>query len=358
MGMVTSLSQTVERPSDPRAGKSVIAADFLRSYPTLVEKLGGDPNALLRDVGLRPDMLVDPTAPISLSAMGRLLELSATTLNCQDFGLRLAELQGGRSFEPLDRLVCNAPTLGDALRYSVAHMQAYGSGVDSDLERTADPNMHFLRVEFPEGIKGRRHLVEQFALLAHNGVIRLTRGKARAREIWFQHERAAGVGTYACRFAVPVKFGQDLDGLFFSQSDIQAEVIDRNDHVFAKEQAIIERKFPVRETPLEMRVQRAIELAFVEGVCSRERVAEYLQMHVRTLHRKLTENGTSFQEIRDRVRRRLALRYLARADLPLMVVTARLGYSETPVLTRVCRRWFGETPSELRRKLISSHPAN
>jgi AraC-like DNA-binding protein len=54
----------------------------------------------------------------------------------------------------------------------------------------------------------------------------------------------------------------------------------------------------------------------------------------------------------------LALRYLARADLPLMVVTARLGYSETPVLTRVCRRWFGETPSELRRKLISSHPAN
>ena len=63
-------------------------------------------------------------------------------------------------------------------------------------------------------------------------------------------------------------------------------------------------------------------------------------MHPRTLQRRLREEGTTFEDIKDEARRDLAQRYLAHPDVPLAQVTAVLDYSEQSALTRSCQRWF------------------
>ncbi len=100
-----------------------------------------------------------------------------------------------------------------------------------------------------------------------------------------------------------------------------------------------------------LHVRQAIGQALAEAECTREHVAASLGLHPRTLQRRLREIGQSFEGLRDGVRRNLAVRYLARSDLPLNEIVDRLGYSEPAVFSRSCRRWFARTPSELRRSL-------
>jgi AraC-like DNA-binding protein len=76
-------------------------------------------------------------------------------------------------------------------------------------------------------------------------------------------------------------------------------------------------------------------------------------MHPRTLQRRLREEGTTFEAIKDGARQDLAQRYLSQPDVPLTQITALLGYSEQSALGRSCRRWFCTTPREMRARLSS-----
>jgi AraC-like DNA-binding protein len=84
--------------------------------------------------------------------------------------------------------------------------------------------------------------------------------------------------------------------------------------------------------------------------CSNTQVAAALHLHPRTLHRRLKAEGRTFQEIKDEVRRDVALYYLQRTDVDLTHIAQRLGYAEHSVLTRSCARWFSASPSRLRSK--------
>ena len=77
--------------------------------------------------------------------------------------------------------------------------------------------------------------------------------------------------------------------------------------------------------------------------------ARTLAVHPRTLQRRLRAEGTSFAAIVDEVRRRNAHRYLTGTDLPLTRISTLLGFAEQATFTRSCRRWWGTTPTAVRR---------
>ena len=88
-----------------------------------------------------------------------------------------------------------------------------------------------------------------------------------------------------------------------------------------------------------------------DGNAAIEDVANMLHMHPRTLQRRLTTEGTTFEKVRDDVRRRMAEIYLANEVVPLAHVAHLLGYANQSVLTRSCLRWFGKTPLAMRQQV-------
>ncbi|MFD8819707.1 helix-turn-helix domain-containing protein, partial [Streptomyces sp. NPDC059627] len=52
----------------------------------------------------------------------------------------------------------------------------------------------------------------------------------------------------------------------------------------------------------------------------------------------------------DGVRRSRARTYLTTTDMPLSQVSDLIGFAEQAVLTRCAQRWWGRTPSALRRE--------
>jgi AraC-like DNA-binding protein len=77
-------------------------------------------------------------------------------------------------------------------------------------------------------------------------------------------------------------------------------------------------------------------------------VAWLVGMDPRTVQRVLREEGLSFARILDCVRRERALTCLTETDLPLSVISTRLGFAEPAVLSRCSRRWWGRTAAQMR----------
>lgn len=76
-----------------------------------------------------------------------------------------------------------------------------------------------------------------------------------------------------------------------------------------------------------------------------EAVAHNFNISTRSLQRKLKEEGYTYLEIVDEVRKNLALNYLTDQRLSVKQVTHILGYNEQSAFLRAFRRWTGTTPA-------------
>ncbi|HZT56575.1 MAG TPA: helix-turn-helix domain-containing protein [Burkholderiaceae bacterium] len=77
-------------------------------------------------------------------------------------------------------------------------------------------------------------------------------------------------------------------------------------------------------------------------------MATALEMHPRTLRRRLESDGTSFKDLLSEVRRRLAIEYLRRTRMTTEEIASRLGYSDAANFRHAFARWTGRTPHEYR----------
>jgi AraC-like DNA-binding protein len=79
-------------------------------------------------------------------------------------------------------------------------------------------------------------------------------------------------------------------------------------------------------------------------------IARKLCMTSRTLRRRLTEEGSSYQQILGDVRYQLAREYLATSRLPVEEIAAMLGYSNPGNFTHAFKRWHGSPPRQYRQE--------
>ncbi len=79
-------------------------------------------------------------------------------------------------------------------------------------------------------------------------------------------------------------------------------------------------------------------------------ISERLQTPAHTLRRRLRDEQTSFQSIRDSYRRSLAIKWLETGDFSLADIADRLGFSEPAAFTRAFKRWTGSAPGQYRLK--------
>ena len=339
------MGAVIETAAEPVSRFETVHSALLLGFGELVEELGGDAAALLASAGQSADSL----STIGYRQLAHLLEHAAEQLNCPDFGMRLATLQGGRrALGPITKVMQNSRTLGDALEFVARHSQAHCQAACIYMERDGEGGVVVGHDILLGRMPFKSQMVEQFMLLGHLIAVEHTSGFVRARQVRFRHQRVSAPSVYRRYFNCDVCFDQHDDALVYAQADLQRPLENADQRLCDGAAAFIEATFPSMAMPVHARV-RAIVLRLI-GVedCNNIRVASELAMHPRTLHRKLGAEGVSFQSIKDDVRRDLALYYLRYTDLDIMRIAERLGFAEHSVVTRACVRWFGAPPRELR----------
>jgi AraC-like DNA-binding protein len=160
-----------------------------------------------------------------------------------------------------------------------------------------------------------------------------------------------GHGWQACAyeefFGCPVRYDAEYGKMIFSPDGlcrplpaVNRELARANDRILA------DFSRSLSESSFSGRVRKAIMEGLSSGKPSAAEVARNLAIAQRTLQRKLQEEGTTFQDVADEVRKELALQYVQSGEYDLSEVTYLTGFSSSSSFTRAYKAWTGRTPSE------------
>ena len=80
-------------------------------------------------------------------------------------------------------------------------------------------------------------------------------------------------------------------------------------------------------------------------------------MSERTLARKLADEGTTYEELVDQLRRSLAFQYLKAPSISLSQIAWLLGYEGSTSFSHAFAGWTGRSPSAVRKEKQLPAPA-
>jgi AraC-like DNA-binding protein len=81
-----------------------------------------------------------------------------------------------------------------------------------------------------------------------------------------------------------------------------------------------------------------------------EQAAEGLSCSVRTFSRRLSSEGTTYQSIKDELRRDVAISRLSHTHEPIASIANGVGFDDPSAFHRAFRLWTGSTPGTYRRR--------
>jgi len=84
------------------------------------------------------------------------------------------------------------------------------------------------------------------------------------------------------------------------------------------------------------------------GEASIDMIADKLALSRQTIFRKLKAEGTTFQELLDELRHKLALDYLSKSKASVHEIAYLLGFSDSTAFSRAFKRWTGYSPHAVR----------
>ena len=334
---------------------AMVQAQSLRGYRELVIDLGGNPTRLLRKAGIEPAALHQLTAFIGFESLIDLLERSAADLGCPDFGLRLAERQDIGILGTLSVAMRYSSTVGEAMECASKYLHVYNAAVAFTIntgERRGQA--HFVFQVLPGHYLRWAQTAEHGIGLTWRIMTLLSEGRCHLQQVWFPHPAVATEATYRSRFDAPLSFRADRTALAVAARDLNLPISENNRELHDLATRYLDSELPRGRNLFSVQVRHVIEALLGTGTCNHQEVARALYMHPRTLQRRLKDEGTTFEAIKDEARRVLAERYLSQPDMPLTQVTALLDYSEQSALGRSCRRWFQTTPKSFRNHLSTA----
>jgi AraC-like DNA-binding protein len=154
--------------------------------------------------------------------------------------------------------------------------------------------------------------------------------------------------AYPLMFDGAIRFGAARAGLRFNADYLALPVL--RDDVALRDMLARPLPLMVRHYRRDRMLAREVtRLVGEEPSADADRIAFRLSLSVRSLHRHLSAEGTTFQALKDHARQRLAEALLATTPLALKQVAQRCGFSAEASFVRAFHSWTGLTPHSYRR---------
>jgi AraC-like DNA-binding protein len=169
---------------------------------------------------------------------------------------------------------------------------------------------------------------------------------------------AAHRGMYEAHFHSAVKFKAERNALVFRKADMDLPFQTHNSDLLAMvaPQLEAELRQQMAEKTLGEQVKGILKRQLAGQRPELQYVARELRMSTRTLQRRLTAQGITFQNLLEAARRELARHYLQHSSMELNEAAYLLGYEDANSFFRAFHAWEGTTPGEWRmgRKAVGA----
>jgi AraC-like DNA-binding protein len=91
-------------------------------------------------------------------------------------------------------------------------------------------------------------------------------------------------------------------------------------------------------------VENEVEKLLPSAKAKKQTIAKALAVSARTLSRRLADEGTTYEEVVDQLRRTLALQYLRDRGMSVSQIARLLGYEGATSFNHAFKRWTGRSP--------------
>ena len=288
----------------------LVRSASLTNYADVAVKAGLDPYRLLSEFGLPQRCLREQELKVPIDAVRCLLEASAERGGVEAFGLLMAETRRLSNLGPLGLLVREQPTL----RLAVEALARYANRLNEALFLTIEDagDVVVLREELVVGGSGSVRQSTELAIGVAFRVLKTLLGPEwKPRRVCFAHDAPADRSVHARVFGRIVEFGHDFNGIVCARKDLEAPNPNADPMMARYAQGLVEADYAGKAQDITSQVRQLVVTLLSTGNCTIDLAAQHLGVTRRTIHRHLSEEGRTFSEIVDGVRRELAARYLA-----------------------------------------------
>ena len=364
----------------PDRGRAETPVAFVNAILLAYAQRGISPDAMLEQAQITPSILSEPTGRITALQFELASGVAMRELDDEALGWFERRLPWG-SYGMLVRASLTAPTLGVALKRWCRHHNLLTSSIHLELteqdgvarlvlselagagvwvaERSApykaEPAQQARDAEqsappprFPDDL--REFCIVSVLRNALGVACWLSDSRIALQQTTLRYAPPSHQSSYGVLFDGPVRFEAETNSLQFDALYLTLPV--RRDEAALQrmlERALLLTVRPYRRDRLLVEKVRQALTQFPQHTRNADDLADRLNLSTRTLHRQLKDEGSSLQQLKDAVRRDLALDLLHRSKKPLKQIAEAVGFQSEKSFLRAFKTWTGQTPDAVRR---------
>ncbi|BBB30492.1 AraC family transcriptional regulator [Neptunomonas japonica] len=323
---------------------------FVRVLLQQAESKGISSQMLLDSAGLTPELVEGAQARLTTEKLAKIVQLMWSNLNDETMGFYPSPTKLG-TFQMMGQLSINSPSLYKALKRATRFYSLVTDDYSFRLVRKGDECTFIYTPKDNEADK--EHLIIEFTLIVWHRFASWLVGKhIPLSSTSFSYPSPAHVDEYKFMYPSPHKFNQDQNSFSFSSQYLNLPIIQNEEslHAFINRSPVDIFLKPRNDESFSTRIRLYIEPLVFDGFPDFDTVAEKLCMANQTLRRKLKAEGTSYQQIKDLVRRDIAIYHLTQQSLSISEISCLVGFTEPGAFIRAFKNWTGVTPGDYRKE--------
>lgn len=330
-----------------------VRLSLIHALPGVADAVGVPPQRVLAFGGLDWAGFRNPAEVVRRSQICATLQGLLRCSGDVAVGVRMAEATDPANLGLFGETMRIGRTLREALELQQRQMPWLQSGASVAMSTVGHQVQWMHRMHGTEPAEAR--LLNEGIAAFLTRLVRAASGDPGARlHVVLPHRPIAPPSRYeeAMRCAVSFAPGQDLVVRFDATLLDQPNRLARNvDTGFDPEVvAALPADCDLSDDRLMQSLHRIFEVTAMMGRLSLEGTAQALGYAPRSLQRRLSRIGTTFESVVDAWRHCLALELISRSHAGTAEIAARLGYGDASHFIRAFRRWQGVSPTAFRRE--------
>jgi len=281
------------------------------------------------------------------------IEEAAKLIGDDRFGFHLAMETNTRELGIIHYILSASSTALEAVKNLVRYNHLVNTTTSLAIEETK--RNVIIEATFRRGLEGHEKHIAEWGTTTFVAALRnLTDTQIVPLSLTFVHRRTSDMKEFGKFFGCSVRFGTNRQSIVFSTNDLLVSIHSADKYLLNILKAFCEEALSPRQrhpTPTRANVEKALLQLLPNGSATISNVAKVLAMSVRSAARRLNEEGTSYTQVLDGLRRELAMHYLADKSLDVNQIAWLLGYGEVSSFNHAFKRWTSTTPKMVRADL-------
>jgi len=335
--------------------RNTVSIHYIKAAVNIARYHQLDDDALLEEVGIPSSLLQEPLARVPheqyIMLMIRIMKF------IEDEFLLMSEHRQSKpgTFALLCFSIIHCNNLLNALKRVITFYRIFTHDIHFKLHKTEDDAALSMRLDHPE--HDPYHIVTESTLaIMHRLSSWLIGQRIELSKVQFAFPKPAHAAEYELLFRCPIQYDGPANSIHFSPRYLNYAVIQTEKDLrrFLRNAPAKLLVIPHNDNSLTARIRGIIGKDFSKEFPDFETVARELHTTAQTLRRHLKAENTSYQEIKDVMRRDAAIYYLSKPNLSINEIAELMGFSEPSTFHRAFKKWTGLTPGAYRQGSESS----